>query len=79
MDLTGSGIEQLVGDVLASRTYTHSQDVDDSVAAVITVEEDRRFFPSTLSAVLAQSVLPGSWSSLIARERWHNPSRPHSR
>ena len=56
MDLTGSGIEQLVGDVLASRTYTHSQDVDDSVAAVITVEEDRRFFPSTLSAVLAQSV-----------------------
>ena len=59
MDLTGSGIEQLVGDVLASRTYTHSQDVDDSVAAVITVEEDRRFFPSTLSAVLAQSVLPG--------------------
>lgn len=58
MDLTGSGIEQLVGDVLAARTYTHSQDVDDSVAAVITVEEDRRFFASTLSAVLAQSVLP---------------------
>ncbi|MEJ5922312.1 glycosyltransferase family 2 protein [Bifidobacterium thermophilum] len=59
MDFTGSSdIEQVVAGVLASRAYTHRQDVDDSVAAVITVEEDRRFLPSTLSAVCAQRMLP---------------------
>ncbi|WP_288266234.1 glycosyltransferase family 2 protein [uncultured Bifidobacterium sp.] len=59
MDFTGSNdIEQLVAGVLASRAYTHRQDVDNSVAAVITVEDDKRFLPQTLSAVFAQSMLP---------------------
>ncbi|MBM6699043.1 glycosyltransferase family 2 protein [Bifidobacterium pullorum subsp. saeculare] len=45
---------------LAGRAYSHSQDVDSSVAAVITVEDDLRFLPETLRAVFAQSVLPGT-------------------
>lgn len=34
--------------------------VDSTVAAVVTCEEDRRFLSDTLSAVLSQSVLPGT-------------------
>ncbi|WP_288240454.1 glycosyltransferase family 2 protein [uncultured Bifidobacterium sp.] len=34
--------------------------IDHSVAAVITVEEDLRFFGDTVAAVLGQSVLPGT-------------------
>lgn len=38
----------------------HARAVDHTVAAVITVEEDLRFFGDTVQAVLGQSVLPGT-------------------
>ncbi|WP_033494785.1 glycosyltransferase family 2 protein [Bifidobacterium biavatii] len=60
MNSTGSSeIEQAIAAALADRPYSHRQDVDHSVAAAITVEDDLRFFPETFRAVLAQSVLPG--------------------
>lgn len=61
MTSTGSGdIRQIVTELVANRSRTQRQDVDDGVAAVITVEEDLRFLPATLHAVLAQSVLPST-------------------
>ncbi|OZG68978.1 glycosyltransferase family 2 protein [Bifidobacterium eulemuris] len=60
MNPTGnSDIQQALADAMASRPYTHRQDVDASVAAVITVEEDTRFLTSTLCALLTQTILPG--------------------
>ncbi|MCH9276976.1 glycosyltransferase family 2 protein [Bifidobacterium amazonense] len=60
MNSTGSSeIEQAIAAALADRPYSHRQDVDDSVAAVVTVEDDLRFFPDTFRALLRQSVLPG--------------------
>ena len=44
---------------MSSRPYTHRQDVDTGITAVITVEEDMRFLRSTLRSVLTQNVLPG--------------------
>ncbi|MBT1172970.1 glycosyltransferase family 2 protein [Bifidobacterium sp. MA2] len=57
--ITG-GVRQIVNDALAARPYSHSQNVERAVAAVIAVERDLRFLPSTLSALLRQSVLPGA-------------------
>ena len=54
-----SDIQTIVTDVLNSRPYTHRQDVDMSVAAVITAQHDLRFLASTVGAVLAQRMLPG--------------------
>ena len=54
-----SDIQTIVTDVLNSRPYTHRQDVDMSVAAVITAQHDLRFRASTVGAVLAQRMLPG--------------------
>ncbi|OZG62441.1 hypothetical protein BLEM_0987 [Bifidobacterium lemurum] len=60
MNPTGnSDIQQALADAMASRPYTHRQDVDASVAAVITVEEDTRFLTATLRALLTQTMLPG--------------------
>ena len=53
-------VRRIVADALASRPYSHSQSVENAVAAVITVERDLRFLPDTLAAVLGQSVLPGA-------------------
>ena len=55
-----SDIQGIVTDMLNSRPYSHRQDADPSVAAVITAQSDLRFFPSTFAAVLAQRVLPGT-------------------
>ena len=55
-----SDIQGIVTDLLNSRPYSHRQDADPSVAAVITAQSDLRFFPSTFAAVLAQRVLPGT-------------------
>lgn len=52
-------VREVLASALASRAYSHDQDVDSSIAAVVTVEGDLRFLPSTLSALFAQSVLPG--------------------
>ena len=59
MNSTGSSeIQRTVAAALARRPYSHRQDVDPAIAAIITVEEDRRFLPDTLQAVLEQTVLP---------------------
>ena len=55
-----SDIQGIVTDLLNSRPYSHRQDADSSVAAVITAQSDLRFFSSTFAAVLAQHVLPGT-------------------
>ncbi len=55
-----SDIQGIVTDLLNSRPYSHRQDADSSVAAVITAQSDLRFFSSTFAAVLAQRVLPGT-------------------
>lgn len=61
MNATGSSeIQQALAGALASRPYSHRQDVDPDVAAVITAEEDLRFFPQTMDALLAQRMLPGA-------------------
>ncbi|RSX54001.1 hypothetical protein D2E25_0307 [Bifidobacterium goeldii] len=56
---TTDDLQQIVADLLASRPYSHRQEVDPTIAAVVTVEDDLRFFPDTMRAVLSQSVLPG--------------------
>ena len=48
-----SDIQAIVADLLKSRPYTHRQDVDMSVAAVITAQYDLRFLGVTIGAVLA--------------------------
>lgn len=55
--IASSDIQETVTGLLNSRPYSHRQDVDASVAAVITVEEDLRFFPSTFIAVLSLSLI----------------------
>ena len=55
-----SGVRRIVSDVLSSRPYAHCQIVEQSVAAVVTVESDTRFLPATLSSLLKQNVLPGT-------------------
>ncbi len=61
MRLSGdSEIQQLISDTLAERPYSHDQSVRDDVTAVITVENDMRFFAETFAAVLRQSVLPST-------------------
>ena len=47
-----SDIQTIVTDVLNSRPYTHRQDVDMSVAAVITAQHDLRFLASTVERCL---------------------------
>ncbi|NMM93529.1 glycosyltransferase family 2 protein [Bifidobacterium oedipodis] len=60
MNPTGNNdIIQVLADAMASRPYTHRQDVDATIAAVIAVEEDTRFLPLTLRSLLTQNVLPG--------------------
>ena len=60
MSPTGnSDIHEALADAMSSRPYTHRQDVDTGITAVITVEEDMRFLRSTLRSVLTQNVLPG--------------------
>ncbi|MCI1673786.1 MAG: glycosyltransferase family 2 protein [Bifidobacterium tibiigranuli] len=59
MNATGSvDIQQVLARIIAARPYSHRQDVERGVAAVITLAEDMRFFEATLGAVLTQSVLP---------------------
>lgn len=61
MTLSGnSEIQQVIGEALASRPYSHDQRAVANVTAVITVEHDLRFLPRTLASVLRQSVLPST-------------------
>lgn len=61
MTLSGnSEIQQVIGEALASRPYSHDQRAVTNVTAVITVEHDLRFLPRTLASVLRQSVLPST-------------------
>ncbi|MBW3095204.1 glycosyltransferase family 2 protein [Bifidobacterium sp. 64T4] len=53
------GVRQVLSDALAARPYSHCQFVSETVAAVVTCEDDIRFLPDTLAAVLEQTVLPG--------------------
>lgn len=53
------GVRQVLSDALAARPYSHCQFVSETVAAVVTCENDIRFLPDTLAAVLEQTVLPG--------------------
>lgn len=55
-----SGIQRLVGDALASRPTSCGQRTERDVTAVITVEDDLRYLPHTLGAVLRQTVLPST-------------------
>lgn len=57
---SGVDIQQALDSAMAARPYTHQQDVDSSVVAVVTVEEDTRFLTPTLRALLTQSTLPGT-------------------
>ncbi len=46
MTLSGnSEIQQVIGEALASRPYSHDQRAVTNVTAVITVEHDLRFLP----------------------------------
>lgn len=53
-------IRQALDNAMAARPYTHLQDVDAGITAVVTVEEDTRFLQTTLHALLTQHVLPGT-------------------
>ncbi|MBT1174848.1 glycosyltransferase family 2 protein [Bifidobacterium sp. LC6] len=53
-------IHDALANAMAARPYTHRQDVDAGIAAVVTVEDDTRFLESTLHSLLIQSVLPGA-------------------
>ncbi len=55
-----AGVQHLLANLLNTRPHTGQQDVDDTVAAVITVENDLRFLGPTVQAVLSQHVLPGT-------------------
>ena len=68
-----SDIQGIVTDLLNSRPYSHRQDADSSVAAVITAQSDLRFFSSTLprcshsvcfQALLSLRIAPIRLSSL---------------
>lgn len=56
--MSSTSIQEIVSDLLNQRTYVQAQTVDSYTAAVITVEEDLRYFATTLRAVLNQTVLP---------------------
>jgi GT2 family glycosyltransferase len=60
MNPTGNNdIQHALAAAMASRPYTHRQDVDEGIAAVVTVEDDARFLQATLRSLLTQNVLPG--------------------
>lgn len=54
-----SDIHEALASAMAARPYTHRQDVDAGIAAVVTVESDTRFLEATLRSLLTQNVLPG--------------------
>lgn len=56
--LTVTSVQQILSEVLSEQPLAHKQEVDSSVAAVITVEADETYLPETLRAVLSQRVLP---------------------
>ncbi|WP_165777287.1 glycosyltransferase [Bifidobacterium primatium] len=51
-------MQDVVGGVLAECRVSAEQSVEPAVAAIITVEDDRRFLSRTLRSVLNQTVLP---------------------
>ncbi len=55
-----SGVRRILTDALSARPYSHCQFVEQSVAAMVTVESDTRFLSATLSSLLRQNVLPGT-------------------
>lgn len=61
MQLTGTTeIQRLVAGTLEGQPCANAVRIEERVTAVITVESDMRFLPSTLHAVLGQSVVPAT-------------------
>lgn len=61
MTLTsGSEIQRIVGNLLNANPCGRGIRVEPNVTAIITVQDDTRFFPDTLRAVLGQTVLPAT-------------------
>ncbi|MFT8704041.1 glycosyltransferase family 2 protein [Bifidobacterium aquikefiricola] len=56
--LTTPGIQQALAQTMSEHAQSLRSDVAEDVAAVITVEEDLRFFTKTFESVLHQRVLP---------------------
>lgn len=52
-------IKQVLASVIDGRPADTIQEVDSSVAALVTVEQDLTYLPDTLAALVAQTVLPG--------------------
>ncbi|BDR52878.1 membrane protein [Bombiscardovia nodaiensis] len=55
---TFSDVQQVLAHTLAAHPHASQQEVDASVAALITVERDLTYMPQTLAAVFDQRVLP---------------------
>ncbi|MFT8358937.1 glycosyltransferase family 2 protein [Bifidobacterium aquikefiri] len=55
---TAPGIQQVLAQTMSEHAQSLRSDVAEDVAAVITVEEDLRFFTKTFESVLQQRVLP---------------------
>lgn len=58
VDSTALGIQHILADTMSRHAQSIRSDVAEDVAAVITVEEDLRFFAQTFESVLHQRVLP---------------------
>lgn len=52
-------IKQVLASVIDGRPADTTQEVDSSVAALVTVEQDLTYLSDTLAALVAQTVLPG--------------------
>lgn len=53
-------IQRIVAGEVSKRPRRAQQTIDRSIAAIITVEKDVRFFSATLRSLLAQKLLPGT-------------------
>ena len=54
-----ASVQQILTNALAARPRGVRQDVDETVAAIVTVESDRRYLAATIGALLAGRMLPG--------------------
>lgn len=69
-------ITSLVSQTIATISTNPESSINGTVAAVITVEDDHRFLPQTLEAILGQTVLPAN--ILIADCSHDHSSRSNS-
>ncbi|WP_127920912.1 glycosyltransferase family 2 protein [Bifidobacterium xylocopae] len=56
---TSTDVHQVLSDVLAARHRSNGQEVEPSVAALVSVESDLAYLQATLNAVFTQRLLPG--------------------